>query len=306
MTTLVDTPDAQRVGFVGLGIMGSAMAHHLLERGWTVFGHDIDPARVQAFAAAGGMAVASPAEVAHNADEVLTILPGGDILREVVAGSAGLLTAANPRLLVADCGTFDIADKADCCARLELAGARMLDCTISGTGAQARTRDLVIYTSGDAGDHARLVPAFEDCARAVHHTGAFGNASKVKYIANLLVAVHTVAAAEAMVLAERAGLDLAAVFELVRSGAGGSRMFELRAPQMVEGRYDRDVASKLDIWQKDMQVIGRFAKSLECAVPLFSASAQVFTAAMAQGFDKEDMAAVCRVLERLNGIDRAP
>lgn len=306
MTAASDPLPARKVGFIGLGIMGSAMAGHLLDAGWTVVGHDIDPARMRAFTVAGGVPAGSPAEVGRQVDEVLTILPGAGLLREVISSVGGLVHAGNPRLLVADCGTFDIPDKVACQALLAGAGLQMLDCTISGTGAQARTRDLVVYTSGSIADHHRVHAAFSDCARASHHTGAFGNASRVKFIANLLVAVHTVAAAEAMVLAERAGLDLSTIYDLVRSGAGNSRMFELRAPQMIEGRYDRDVASKMDVWQKDMQVIGRFAKSLECAVPLFSASAQIFTAAMAQQMDKQDMAAVCRVLERLNGIERAP
>jgi putative dehydrogenase len=297
---------ARGVGFIGLGIMGSAMAVHLLDAGWTVYGYDVDAARMQAFTAAGGTPAETPAAVARAVDEVLTVLPGADILRAVISGEQGLVAGGNQALLVADCGTFDLPDKETCRELLAGAGMQMLDCTISGTGAQARTRDLVVYTSGRSEDHERVVPAFAGCARASHHTGAFGNASRVKFIANLLVAVHTVATAEAMVLAERAGLDLSAIYDLVRSGAGNSRMFELRAPQMVEGRYDRDVASKMDVWQKDMQVIGRFAKSLECAVPLFSSSAQIFTAAIAQGMHKEDMAAVCRVLERLNGIERPP
>ncbi len=292
----------RRVGFVGLGIMGSAMAGHLLARGWTVIGHDVDGSRQQTFALAGGVAAADPAAVARLADVVITLLPGGEPLRAVAEAAA---SAGNPRLLLADCGTLDIGDKLAARDHLAAAGARMLDCTISGTGAQARERDLVVWTSGDPADHARVAPVFADCARACHPVGPFGHASKFKFVANLLVAIQTVAAAEAMVLAERAGLDLARVQEMVRSGAGNSRMWELRGPQMVAGRYDRDVASKLDVWQKDMQVIGRYAKSLECAVPLFQASAQIFTAAMAQGMGAEDMAAVCRVMERLNGIDRS-
>lgn len=289
------------VGFVGLGIMGSAMAAHLLARGWTVTGHDVDPERLRAFAQAGGQVAADATEVARRVDVVVTLLPGGAALREVAAAVAA---AGNPRLLLADCGTLDIDDKLAASCTLAGAGAAMLDCTVSGTGAQARERDLVVWTSGSAVDHARVAPVFSDCARACDHVGPFGHASRLKFVANLLVAVHTVAAAEAMVLAERAGLDLAAVQSLVRAGAGNSRMWELRGPSMVEGCYDRDVASRLEVWQKDMQVIGRYAKSLECAVPLFHASAQVFTAAMAQGMGDEDMAAVCRVMERLNGIER--
>jgi len=292
---------ARTVGVVGLGIMGSAMAGHLLARGWAVIGYDVDELRRQQFASAGGTLAADATDVARRTDRVLSLLPGGDVLR---ATATALAAAENPRLLLADCGTLDIEDKAAASRTLASAGATMLDCTVSGTGAQARTRDLVVWTSGDTAAHDRVAPVFADCARACHHVGPFGHASKLKFVANLLVAVHTVAAAEAMVLAERSGLDLGEVLARVREGAGNSRMWELRGPQMVEGCYDRDVASRLDLWQKDLQVIGKHAKSLECAVPLFQASAQVFTAAMAQGMAGEDMAAVCRVMERLSGIDR--
>jgi len=140
--------------------------------------------------------------------------------------------------------------------------------------------------------------------RESHYVGAFGNGSKMKYVANLLVAIHNVAAAEAMVLAQRAGLDLQKVYELICIGVGNSRMFELRAPLMVEGEYGKEVASRIDLWQKDMQVIGRYARELHCAVPLFAASSQVYNAAIAQGHGQADMAAVCAVLELLAGIER--
>jgi 3-hydroxyisobutyrate dehydrogenase-like beta-hydroxyacid dehydrogenase len=180
----------------------------------------------------------------------------------------------------------------------------MLDCTISGTGAQAKTGDLVVYASGSESLYPGCLPIFSAFARASHYVGVFGNGSKVKYIANLLVAIHTVATAEAMVLAQRAGLDLQAVYDLVTSGAATSRMFEVRGPSIVAGEYDRNVASKLELWQKDMLVIGGYAKALNCPVPLFAQSAQLYNAAIGQGLGKLDMAAICMVLEGLAGIER--
>ena len=292
------------VGVVGLGIMGAAMSTNLLKAGCRVVGRDVDAGRLEAFAAAGGLAAGSPREIAEQTDVIVTVLPGADVLHEVVTGRDGLIAARNEQLIVADCGTFDISDKERTRDALTAAGMSMLDCTISGTGVQARTGDLVVYASGDERHFHECAPVFSRFARASHYVGAFGNASKMKFVANLLVAVHTAAAAEAMVLAQRAGLDPQTVYDLVKSGAGTSRMFELRGPLMAAGEYDKDVASRLELWQKDMQVIGRYAQSVACPVPLFAASAQIYNAAIGHGYGKLDMAAVCAVLEDLAGISR--
>ncbi|MGH8617124.1 MAG: NAD(P)-dependent oxidoreductase [Burkholderiales bacterium] len=292
------------VGIVGLGIMGLAMARNLVAAGRRVVGHDIEAGRAQALADAGGSAAASPQGVAEQADVVLTVLPAAGVLEEVLVAGNGLIAAGNKNLIVADCGTFEIADKQRCQALLIGAGMQMLDCTISGTGAQAVTKDLVVYASGDRAAYEQCQPAFAGFARASHYVGPFGDGSKVKFVANLLVAIHTAATAEAMVLAQRAGLDLQAVYDLVRDGAGNSRMFELRGPAMVAGEYGRNVASKLELWQKDMQVIGRFAAEVQSPVPLFAASAQLYAAALEQGLGAQDMAAICAVLEGRAGITR--
>ncbi len=295
---------AHKAGLVGVGIMGSAIAVNLIKAGFTVAGFDVDAARMRELAAAGGIVADSPRAVAQACDIVVTLLPGVDILHNVIAAADGLIAANNRNLVVADCGTFDIAGKQRCRAALEAAGMAMLDCTISGTGAQALSGDLVVYASGDETGYARCAMVFAAFARAHHHVGDFGNGSKMKYVANLLVAIHNAAAAEAMVLAQCAGLDLQMVYDLVKSGAGNSRMFELRAPLMVEGEYGRNVASKLDLWQKDMQVIGAYAKELNCPAPLFAQAAQLYNAAIGQGHGKLDMAAVCEVLEGLAAIER--
>ncbi|MCI3951980.1 MAG: 3-hydroxyisobutyrate dehydrogenase [Burkholderiales bacterium] len=295
----------RRVGLVGVGIMGSAIAANLIKAGYHVVGFDVESARMQALAESGGVAASSPREVAQQADVVITLLPGVDILYEVATAADGLIAAKNRKLVVADCGTFDIPGKDRCRHALQAAGMEMLDCTISGTGSQAQTRDLVVYASGCENRYEGCVPIFSAFARASHYVGVFGNGSKVKYIANLLVAIHTAATAEAMVLAQRAGLDLKAIYELVKSSAATSRMFEVRGPSMVAGEYGRNVASKLELWQKDMFVIGDFAKALNCPVPLFAQSAQIYNAAIGQGHGKLDMAAICAVLECLAGIERS-
>ena len=186
---------------------------------------------------------------------------------------------------------------------VERAGHRAIDCPISGTGAQAEKKDLVLYASGESAAIAEVRSLLEDFSRAVHDVGPFGNGSRMKFVANLLVAIHNVASAEAMVLGMKAGLDPRQVFELVAAGAGTSRVFELRAPMMAEERY-RPATMKVGIWQKDMAVIGAFAAALECPVPLFAASAPIYAAAMANGHADDDTAAVCAVLEAMAGSPR--
>jgi 3-hydroxyisobutyrate dehydrogenase-like beta-hydroxyacid dehydrogenase len=187
--------------------------------------------------------------------------------------------------------------------RLAATGMALLDCPLSGTGAQAVTGDLAVYASGERAAYDRALPVFQKFARVSHYLGAFGNGSKMKFVANLLVAIHNVASAEAMVLGKKAGLDPADVTKVIASGAGTSRVFELRAPLMAKGDY-APPTMKIDIWQKDMAVIADYAASLGVETPLFSASIPVYNAAQTEGHGGEDTAAVCAVLERMAGLGR--
>jgi 3-hydroxyisobutyrate dehydrogenase-like beta-hydroxyacid dehydrogenase len=145
---------------------------------------------------------------------------------------------------------------------------------------------------------------FHGFARKVCDLGAYGNGSKMKFVANHLVAIHNVAAAEAMVLAMKAGLDPHETVEVISSGAGTSRMFEMRAPMMAAGTY-LPATMRSSTWKKDMDVIGDFASGLACPTPLFDLSATLYTSALALGRGAEDTAAVCAVLERMAGLQRA-
>ena len=285
------------VGVMGLGIMGSAMAGNLVKAGFRVLGCDIDSERTDAFAANGGEAAPWPRAVADEAGIVITSLPSVAAFHDVISGADGLGSGGGEGPIVIETSTLPIAEKEAGREALGAAGGILLDCPLSGTGAQAVTRDLVVFASGDREAFEKSVPVFEGFARAHHHLGAFGNGSKMKFVANHLVNIHNVAAAEAMVLGMKAGLDPQLIYDVIKDGAGNSRIFELRGPMMVANDYDR-ATMKMDVWQKDIGVIAEFASRLDCPTPLISTSTDFYRSAMSQGMGKMDTAAVCRILEQ--------
>jgi len=289
------------VGVVGLGIMGGAFAQNLKEAGWRVIGYDIDPARCRAMARLGVEIAADAGEVARKAPTVITSLPSPKALKATVAT---IVKAKVPRRVFIEASTFTIEDKTAAEKTLRKAGHVMLDCPMSGTGAQARVRDLVVYASGNAAEIDKQRPMLAAFTRAVHDVGDFGNGSRMKYVANLLVAIHNVASAEAMVLGIKAGLPPQLIYDLIKTGAGNSRVFELRGPMMVKDDYASNVTMKISIWQKDMDVIGGFARKMRVPTPMFDASSAVYTKARRSGYDEQDTAAVCAVLEKMAGVKR--
>jgi putative dehydrogenase len=293
---------AKTVGIIGLGIMGGAIAKNLAAAGWRVIGHDIDAARCAEAKAAGVDIGDGVLAVAAKAERMLLSLPNPYALTTTVDT---LASGKLPRRVIAELSTFALDDKTDAESALRNAGHVLLDCPLSGTGAQARTRDLIVYASGDGAAIKTMMPVFADFSRQAHDLGAFGNGMKMKFVANLLVAIHNVASAEAMVLGMKAGLDPGQIFKLIQAGAGNSRVFELRAPMMVEDRYDGDnLTMRVSTWQKDMKVIGEYAASVGCPTPLFSASEPIYRAALSTGHADEDTGSVCAVLEAMAGVKR--
>ena len=288
------------VGVIGLGIMGGAFARNLAAAGWRVTGFDVSAARCREAARAGVHIAKTAADLAAQVPVILVSLPKPQAL----AATARAIAAARlPRKVIVEMSTFTIADKEKAEAALRKAGHTMLDVPVSGTGAQAASRDLVFYASGDAAAIKTLRPMFETFGRHVYDVGKFGNGSKMKYVANLLVAINNVASAEAMVLGMKAGLDPQVIFDLIKAGAGNSRIFELRAPMMVKGKYDHPTM-KIDVWDKDMQVIGDYARKIRVPTPMFDASKPIYVKAMKSGHGNEDTAAVCAVLERMAKFKR--
>jgi putative dehydrogenase len=293
---------SQNVGMIGLGIMGSAMSANLIRAGFKVAGYDVVARRRKEHQKAGGIAARSCREVANTCEIMVTSLPSADALLDT---ARKLAESARTGKIVIEASTLPIPVKEEARKLLAARGVILLDCPLSGTGAQARAKDLVVYASGDRKAYRRATAVMEGFARAHYYVGGFGAGSKMKFVANLLVAIHNVAAAEAMVLGMKAGLDPAMVLKVVSDGAGNSRMLEVRGPMMVKGDYS-DATMKVQIWQKDMTIIGDFARKLDCPTPLFSASAPVYIAAMAMGRNAEDTAAVCAVLEQMANCPRRP
>ena len=293
-----------RVGMLGLGIMGHAMSVNLLAAGFEVVGFDISSERRDALRDAGGTPAGSPRAVAEAAEVIISVLPSVKALDDVVLGDQGILAAGRGDRTLVEASTLPLEDK----LRVRDAAAgrlTMLDCTLSGTGAQAAVKDVLVYASGDSAAIASCGAIFDGFARAHHDLGEFGNGTRMKFIANLLVAIHNVAAAEAFVLGMKAGLDPETIYRVVGDGAGGSRMFTVRGPQMIADNYE-PATMKVEIWQKDMKIISEFATALDCPTPLLNASAAIYTAAMAQGRGEQDTAAVCAVLAEMARLERTP
>jgi putative dehydrogenase len=190
------------VGVVGLGKMGGAFAKHLVAAGWRVLGYDIDAGRKRAAARAGVEIAPDVSALAKTAPVIITSLPDPDALAATVAE---ITREKRPAKTIVETSTFKIEDKQRAEQVLRKAGHVTLDCPVSGTGAQAAAKDIVIYASGDNKTIARLRPMFAAFSRAAYDVGEFGNGSRMKYIANLLVTIHNVASAEAMVLGIKAG-----------------------------------------------------------------------------------------------------
>ena len=286
------TKSRDSVGIVGLGIMGGAFARNLVGAGWKVVGFDVSAPRCTELAKAGVTIAQSVADVMSAAPVVMTSLPSlkaiDTVAREIAAAKSA------PRIVL-EMSTIPLEDKHKFAKTISAAGHTAVDCPVSGTGAQAETRDLVLYPSGDSKAIASLKDVFAGFTRGYYDVGAYGNGSKMKYIANHLVAIHNVASAEAMILAEQAGLDLDVVVKCIGDGAGASRMFQMRGPLMAHGTYE-PATMKMSIWQKDMDTIRDFARALNVATPIFDATRPIYDQGLQQGRDNEDTASVFSVM----------
>jgi L-threonate 2-dehydrogenase len=293
----------QTVGIVGIGIMGSAMARNLIKAGFTMVGYDPTPAARNRLEEMGGRPLASPKAVAEAASITFASLPSADALTEAVGGAEGIACAGGSGQIVVECSTLPLAVKRAAHDVMTEAGKILLDCPVSGTGAQAATGDLVILGSGDEAAFKTCSDVFAGMSRLQRYLGAFGTGSIMKYIANHLVTIHNAAAAEAMLLGIKAGIDPALVYDTLADSAGTSRMFQMRGPLMRDETYDKPTAT-IRTHLKDLSIISSFVAELGCALPVYAAAEQLYMTGAALGFTERDTAVVCAVLERMHGVDR--
>lgn len=291
------------VGMIGLGFMGSAISASIVKEGFSLTGFDIDRKRIALLVKRGGNAASSSREVAENVDLILTSLPSLTAFEDVIWGEKGILSSKRKGLIVMECSTLSIGDKQKAHDALQGSGIVLLDCPVSG-GIRAAEKDLVVYGSGKKETFQRCLPVIRSFARANYYLGDFGNGMKMKALANLLVAIHIVSSAEAMVLGMKAGLDPELIYKVMNDSSGRSRMFEIRGPRMVRNDYDNP-SMKVKVFQKDLKIIEGFAADLDCPTPLFADCIQVYLGAMAMGLEDKDTASACAVLEEWAQVKRA-
>ncbi len=289
----------RRIGIVGVGLLGSAVASRLLEGGFEVAGHDTRPELLEALQARGLRAAASLKDVAAGAEAIFTILPTPESVDAVVRGPGGLLDVAPPASLLVQMSTIAPAQTRALGAAAAARGRGFLDAPMSGTSAMVARGDCTIFVGGDRARLEAVRPVLDAIARKTIYIGDVGDASLAKLATNLLVGLNTLAVAEALVLGARGGLEPARLLEILRESAAGSRMLEVRGPLMVSRRFEPQM--KVELFVKDFRLILEEGLRVGAPLPLTSLAQQLAAATVAAGRGGEDLAAVITTLERLAG-----
>lgn len=294
---------SKTVGIVGLGAMGSAMAVMLVKAGYKVVGFDLRDATLDELEENGGTRANSPRAVAEAADVVLLSLPSIEAFRAVISGQGSVTSAAKQGLVLIDTCTMPVAVKEEGARIAADNGMTLIDGTVSGNRDMILAKTLTAYMSGDRAAydaHADILSAF---TRKHSFVGAFGNASKIKFVINHLVCIQTCANAEAMAMGLKAGLAAEDIFDLVKGSAANSVLWEVRGPMMVNEDYTSS-RGNFGMASKDGPVIGEFAQSMGYPAPLFQAALQMHHAAVGLGMYDIDTAALCRLYETIGGVER--
>jgi putative dehydrogenase len=244
----------------------------------------------------------SVSEVVLEADVVITSLATSQALRDVFAQMKSTLIEHPKKLIVMETSTLAMIDKEFIASELNLPGVDLLDCPISGTAARMKDRAWTIFVSGQEKACKKMTPILKCLSDNSPYVGDFGNGLKMKMIANHLVAIYNVACAESTIFAKKIGLDPQEVLDIFGpSPVIGTGVMRLRMPFMIDRQYTPPTM-KVEVWQKDMQVIGDLAKSVGCPLPIFNATAPIYTAAMAQGLAKSDTASTAEVIGQMAGL----
>jgi 3-hydroxyisobutyrate dehydrogenase len=288
---------------IGIGSLGLPIAINLLRAGYQVAGFRRTDR--EAFVRAGGVALESPGAVARQADVLLMCLPSPEAQESALAGSEGVLPALCPGKIVIELGTYTREFKQRQALRVQEAGARMLEAEVSGSPPMVAEHRAALYIGGDEALFQECKPILDAITPHQFHLGEIGSAVAMKLIANTLVTIHTLAAAEAMNMGIRAGFDPRRVAEVIRQGAGNSAMFTVRAPMMAERAFT-PAAGSFNTLRKYLELGAQQAHDLGCATPMFSAAAPYFLRALEGGMGEEDIAAVIKLIEAESGQAASP
>ena len=293
------------VGVIGLGIMGSSISSNLQQTGFEVYGVELNAATRKKMKPLLTHVDADAKDLLLYTSKIISSLPSTQALMQVCQTlcEAKKHHKIKGTPILVEASTFPLKDKQQAKDMLLESGIHMIDAPLSGTGAQAKTKDLSIYASGKASDVKAFDAIFNGFARSHYFVGEFGNGMKMKLVANLLVAIHNVSTAEAILFGQQLGLESKSLVNIIGSGAGSSRMFQVRGPMMTSRTW-KQATMKNDVWQKDMLIIYEALNDMKLPAPLFTACIPIYHAAMSQGHQLHDTASVYAVLEKMAGVDR--
>ena len=284
------------VGIVGLGLLGSAVASRLRAAGHDVVGYDVVPERVQALVALGGRAAPSAEAVVKAAEAVCVVLPSLASVEDVVLGPRGLAASGRVDQTIIQMSTISPSLTERLAREVSVKGLAFLDCPISGTSGMVAQGDGIIFVGGERSVYNRWRPVLESVLPRAVFVGRPGQAMALKLVANLLIALHSAAAAEALLLAKRAGLDLGLVLDVLTKSAATSRMLEVRGPLMAKQEFPPQM--KLDLFMKDLHLIQDAARDAGAPLPLTDVAERLYAAALAAGHAAEDLSVVITAMER--------
>jgi 3-hydroxyisobutyrate dehydrogenase-like beta-hydroxyacid dehydrogenase len=289
----MEKTDTKKIGLIGLGIIGSSILRNIHDSEFSPIGFDIDQKIIDTLNHEGLNTSSSLKEIIDQSSIIITSLPNNKALDETV----NLIIQQDNRKveLLIETSTLSLECKIKNKERLNAINVDILDCPISGTGRQAENKDIVMYASGLKESYEMALPVLETFSRESFFLGDFGNATKVKLIANLLVSIHNVASAEAIRLGEKSGLDLNELYKVISSGAATSKIFELRAPMMIAKDYS-PASMKMNVWKKDMELIRDMIDNHEIDSPLFKMTEQLYKKAEELDLNELDTASVMEVL----------
>jgi len=282
--------DAAAVGIVGVGLLGSAIAARLRAAGYAVVGYDTAPACLARLAQLGGTPAASAAEVARRTGVVCTVLPSLETAERAILGPDGIAAGARAGTTVCQMSTISPSLTRRLAHESAARGLAFLDTPVSGTSTMVAQGHGIILVGADKADYARCRPMLESILPRALHVGAPGQATVLKLIANLLVALHSAAAAEALTMARRAGLDPQVTLDALVDSAATSRMLEVRGPLIVKGEFPAQM--KLDLFMKDLHLIQDAARDVGAPLPLTDVAEALYAAAQAAGHGAEDLSVV--------------
>src|SRR5437870_318531 len=286
------------IGIVGLGLLGHAIASRLIKAGHTVIGFDVLPDRVSALTAMGGTPASSAAAVAQSAEAVCTLLPSLATAEAAILGAGGILAGARPDLAVIQMSTISPTLTEHLAREVTARGLGFLDCPVSGTSTMVERGDGIFFVGGDRALFERWQPVLESVLARAVLVGRVGP-MVLKLVANLLVALNSAAAAEALTLARKAGLDLSLALDVLNASAAASSMLKVRGPMIVRGEFPAQM--KLDLFMKDIHLMQEDATAVGAPLPVADLAERLYAAAQAQGHGGEDLAVVVTALDSASG-----